>query len=127
EGVEFYAVARNFHRAVAESDPQQAAEGLALAIAATIESTVFYPGAYLSLPAYVHRNRILAAIEQNDQDTIRRHVTAVMRLNPIDIEFGEKVVAQLREADMGDLADEIIEDIYLAGREHLDQFPLDIV
>jgi hypothetical protein len=49
-----------------------------LAIAGTIESTVFYPAAYVSLPAFVHRMQGLAAIAQGDQRA-RRSATRSMR------------------------------------------------
>jgi tetratricopeptide (TPR) repeat protein len=127
EGVEFYSVARNFNRCVEETQPALAADVLDLSIAGTIESTVFYPAAYVSLPAYVHRKKAAAAIAGGDAAEFRKQADAVMRLNAIDIDFGEKVVKQLREASMDELADDVIQRIYEAGAQHLQQFPLDIV
>ncbi len=127
EGVEFYTVARNFNRAIDETHPARAAEVYDLAIAGTIESTIFYPAAYVSLPAYVHRKSILAALPSGDVATVQRHIDAIMRLNTIDIDFGENVLKQLRQAGLNELADQTIERIYQAGDTHLERFPLDIV
>lgn len=127
EGVEFYTVARNFNRALHTTDPVRAAEIYDLAIAGTIESTIFYPAAYVSLPAYVHRQSVLAAIEVGDIDSVPKHIDAIMRLNPIDIDFGEKALKPLREAGQPELAQQAIERIYQAGSAHLERFPLDIV
>jgi tetratricopeptide (TPR) repeat protein len=127
EGVEFYAVARNFNRAIDDSHPELAADVFDLAIAGTIESTVFYPAAYVSLPSYVQRKKVLAAASRGDIDAVRRSIDAVMQLNAIDIDFGEKAVEKLRQLGMTELADETIERIYQNGSEHLERFPLDIV
>lgn len=127
EGVEFYTVARNFNRAIDATEPVRAAEVYDLAIAGTIESTIFYPAAYVSLPAYVHRKSVLAALETGDTAEVQRHIDAIMRLNPIDIDFGEKVLEQLRQAGLQDIAEQTIERIFLAGNAHLERFPLDIV
>lgn len=127
EGLEFYTVARNHNRAIPASHPRQAAQGFDLAIVGTLESTMFYPAAYISLPAYVHRQHVLAAIQDKQPDRAEHHIAEVMRLNPIDIEFGEKIVPQLRSGGLAELADETIEQIYQAGRRHLEAFPLDLV
>lgn len=127
EGVQFYGVVRNFNRSIDNTDPALASQVFDLAIAGTIESTVFYPAAYVSLPAYVHRKKILASIAAGDTDAVGRHIDAVLRLGAIDIDLGEKAVEKMRAAGMKQLADQTVERIYQSGKEHLEQFPLDII
>ncbi|MGV3483416.1 MAG: hypothetical protein ACO1RT_03235 [Planctomycetaceae bacterium] len=126
DDVEFYSIARNYDAAVSESKPAQAAAMLDLAIAGTIETTVFYPAAYISLPSYLHRRVIQMAVQDQDAARVRAHVEQLFRLDPIDIDFGEKVLVAMREAGMKDLAAEILERIYQAGNRHLETFPLDV-
>jgi len=127
EGVEFYSVARNFSRALGDRNPSLAADVFDLAIAGTIESTVFYPAAYISLPAFVSRMKVNAAIAQGDETAIRNQVDEVLRMSPMDIDFGEKAIKKIRDAGLERLADETIERIYVKGKQYMEQFPLDIV
>lgn len=126
DGVEFYAVARNYDAAVSETNPEHAVAMLDLAIAGTIETTVFYPAAYVSLPSYLHRRKIRTAVARQDVEEVRAQVEQLFRLDPIDIDLGEKVLEAMREAGMKELALEILERIYQAGNSHLEKFPLDV-
>jgi len=126
DSVEFYAVARNYDAAVSETDPTGASAALDLAIAGTIETTIFYPAAYVSLPSFVHRRAVRNAITKGDQEAVRRETEKLLRLDPIDIDFGEKSLKSMHKAGMDELATEILERIYQAGNKHLDTFPLDV-
>jgi len=126
DNVEFYAVARNYDSAVSETKPAKAAAALDLAIAGTIETTVFYPAAYISLPSFVHRRMVRNFIANGDEESARKESNKLLRLDPIDIDFGEKVLESIREAGMVELASEILERIYQAGHQHLKQFPFDV-
>jgi hypothetical protein len=126
ENVEFYNVSRNYHRAAVPRDPVRAAEALDLAIVGTIESAVFYPAVYVSLPALVHRHKILAAVPAKNIEAIRRDVDTLLRLHPVDIELGEEAIKEFRKAGLTELADETIERIFLSGDDYLRRCPLDI-
>lgn len=124
--IDFYGVARNYHRAVLRRDPALAAELLDLGLVGTIETTPFYPAAYVSLPALVHRQRVLAMVTAGDIEQVRPQIDAIMRLNPIDIDFGEKAIKRFREVGWHSLADATMERIYQSGKRHLASFPLDV-
>jgi tetratricopeptide (TPR) repeat protein len=126
EGVEFYSIARDYDSAVSETAPKASAAAIDLAIAGTIETTVFYPAAYVSLPSYVHRRMIRNAVSEKNEQAVRREIDKLLRLDPIDIDFGEKVLESMREAGMKDVALEVLERIYQAGAEHLANFPQDV-
>lgn len=126
EGVEFYSIARDFDAAVSETSPAASAAAIDLAIAGTIETTVFYPAAYVSLPSYVHRRMISNAVSDKNEQVVRRQIDKLLKLDPIDIDFGEKVLEAMREAGMKDVASEVLERIYQAGAKHLESFPQDV-
>ena len=126
DSLEFHTVARNYDAAAADINALDAAKALDMAIAGTIETTVFYPAAYVSLPAFVHRQRAGHFIKQNDEVATRREIKKLERLDAIDIDFSEKAVKAMRAGGMNELADEIIERTYEGGRDHLKQFPLDV-
>ncbi len=126
EGVEFYSIAMQFSRALGDAPSAEIVRVLDLAISGTIETTAFVPAAYLSLPAMVARKAMMVAIDQGDADRIADSIEDVLRLDAVDIDFGEKVLGRMRESGMDDLARQTLERIRVAGRRHLDQFPLDI-
>jgi len=126
DGVEFYTVAHNYDSAVAATMPDKAAAALDLAIAGTTDSTSFYPAAYISVPSLMYRRKIRAAIDKRDEPETRKQVEKLLQLDPIDIDFGEKVLGAMRDVGMGDLANEILERMYQTGNKHLKDFPLDV-
>ena len=127
EGVQFQAVARNFSQALGERHEKLASEVFDLAIAGTIESTFFYPAGYVLFPTLVHRMKVNAAISEGDETEITRQIDALLRLSPMDIDFGENAIKQMRAAGMDELAQQTIARIYAAGSKYMQQFPLDIV
>ena len=127
EGVQFQSVARNFSRALGTRHEKLAAEVFDLAIAGTIESTFFYPAGYVLFPTLVHRMKATAAISQGNEAEINRQIEALLRLSPMDIDFGENAIKKMRAAGMDDLAQQTIARIYEAGSLYMKQFPLDIV
>jgi tetratricopeptide (TPR) repeat protein len=127
EGVQFQAVARNFSRALGDRHEKLASEVFDLAIAGTIESTFFYPAGYVLFPTLVHRMKVNAAISEGDEAEISRQVEALLRLSPMDIDFGENAIKKMRAAGMDDLAKQTIARVYDAGSKYMQQFPLDIV
>jgi hypothetical protein len=127
EGLELYSVSRDFNRSLGERHPTLAADVFDMGITAKFEATEFYPAGYVSLPAFVHRAKVLAAIDLRDEAAIRDHTEAVLRLSPADIDFGEKAIKKMREAGFDELADETVERIYQAGGKYMRRFPLDVV
>ena len=126
EGVEFYTIAHNYDSAVAVTNPAQAAAALDLAIAGTIESTSFYPAAYISVPSYMYRRKIRAAVDSRNEPEARKLIEKLLQLDPIDIDFGEKLLGAMRDAGMTSLASEVLERMYQAGEKHLQNFPFDV-
>ncbi len=127
EGVQFQTVARNFSRALGDRHEKLASEVFDLAIAGTIESTFFYPAGYVLFPTLVHRMKVNAAIAEGDEEEINRQIEALLRLSPMDIDFGENAIKKMRAAGREELAQLTIARIYDAGSKYMQQFPLDIV
>jgi len=124
--LEFYAVAWDYDSSVSGTKPGEGAAALDLAIAGTLESTIFHPASYVSLPTVVYRRKVADYITRNDEPAVRAATESLLRLDPIDITFGEKSIEAMRKAGMNELATQTLEKIYQSGREHLDQFPVDV-
>ncbi len=123
DDVEFYTVARQFDSAVSKSQPLDAAAALDLAVSGTMETTEFYPSAYVSLPIYVHRRIATAGIKQKNEELVKEQIDSLLKLYPVDIDFAEKMLEPMREAGMTSLAQSTLDQIYQAGRDHLQRFP----
>ncbi len=92
DDVEFYTVARQFDSAVSKTQPLDAASALDLAVSGTMETTEFYPSAYVSLPIYVHRRIATAGIKQKNEPMVKDQINALLKLYPVDIDFAEKML-----------------------------------
>lgn len=127
EEIEFYRVAHRLSDLLLEHHPADSADYLDLGLVGPIESTAFRPLGYIRYPALVQRRKVVGAIRDDDLGGAQRHIERLLALNPIDIEFGENVIRQMRQAGWQDLADETIERIYQAGADHLQRFPTDVL
>lgn len=125
ETLELYQVTQLYSELMAEAEPARAAKCSDLAIAGTLESTVYFPRAYVLLPARTHALAALGAAKQGDADRMRQHLDAALRLQPINIDLAEELLPQLREAGYSEEADRALHSVVDHGMQYLDQFPLD--
>ena len=125
EGTEFVYVASDFAMAFRESRPQEAAKWFDLAVSGTLESTDFRPVGYVTLPLSARRFLIEAAIETKDIESARRHVDRLLELDPVDIDFAERLLPRMREAEMNVLADETFDRVFENGKKHVERFAFD--
>ncbi len=120
-----YDVARSYSLSVRQSKADQAARWFDLAICEIIASQNYRPGAYITLPLYVHRWSVEAAIERKDEQAISLHLDRIMQLDPLDIDMAERILPNMREAGFAPLADQALDRILEVGIRYTQQFPLD--
>jgi tetratricopeptide (TPR) repeat protein len=120
-----YDVARGYALLARKTNTAEAARWFDLAIAATLETMTYRPGAYVTLPLYARRWWIEAAIEQNDAAAAEVHLKRILKLDPLDIDFAERLLPEMRKAGMEDLADLAIDQIMSQGIDYAEQFPFD--
>lgn len=123
--VDLYEATRGYALAAQSTEPDQAARWFDLAVLRSIESDGFRPSAFVTLPMYVHRWGLQAAIDAADRDSAKRHLDRLLQLDPLDIDLAERLLPKVREAEMADIADTAFERIMEAGLQHCDRFAFD--
>ncbi len=124
EATEFYDVARSYAMLMREEKANEAARWFDLAIIGILESR-FRNRAYVTLPLYVHRIAVEGAIKAGLESKARQHVQRILKLDPIDIDFAERLLPKMSEAGMEALAGETLDKIIDQGKAHMETFTFD--
>ncbi len=125
ENTGLYDVARNYSLLARKTNPTEAARWFDLAVSGTLDSVNYRPGAYVTLPLYVRRWSIEAAIEQKYAEEVQRHLDRILKLDPLDIDFAERLLPEMRKAGMDELADQALNKIIDRGLDYTEAFPFD--
>ncbi|MFK8111932.1 MAG: hypothetical protein AB8B91_07005 [Rubripirellula sp.] len=120
-----YDVARSYSLLARKTDPKEAARWFDLAVVGTSDSISYRPGAYITLPLYVQRWSIEAAIKAGDRYLAQQSIERLLQLDPMDIDFAERLLPKMREAGMEDLADKALDRIVEKGTAYVQKFPFD--
>jgi tetratricopeptide (TPR) repeat protein len=120
-----YDVARSYSLLARKTNTAEAARWFDLALSGTLDAVNYRPGAYITLPLYVRRWSLEAAIKQNDAYAVQRHLDRILRLDPLDIDFAERLLPEMRKTGMDALADKAIDEIMDRGIQYAAQFPFD--
>ncbi|QDT13100.1 hypothetical protein K239x_51160 [Planctomycetes bacterium K23_9] len=126
EATEFYDVARKYSTMIREQDGEAAVRWFDLAVGGTLESTYFRSSAYVTLPIYIRRWALEAAIDRNDRVAVAEHLSRLNQLDPMDISFAEEQLPKMRTAGMTELADKVFDELFERGKTHLKRFPMDV-
>jgi tetratricopeptide (TPR) repeat protein len=125
ESTGLYDVARSYSLLARKTNPTEAARWFDLAVGGTLDSVNYRPGAYITLPLYVRRWAIEAAIGQNYAEQVQHHLQRILKLDPLDIDFAERLLPEMREAGMDELADQALNEIVDRGLDYTEAFPFD--
>lgn len=125
EQTELYDVARSYALLARKTNTAEAARWFDLAVGGTLDSMNFRPGAYITLPLYAARWSLEAAIELQDRYEIERQLQRILKLDSMDIDFAERLLPELREIGMDDLADQTLDKVVDRGMEYCWMFPFD--
>jgi tetratricopeptide (TPR) repeat protein len=120
-----YDVARSYSMLARKTKVAESARWFDLAIGGTLDSMNYRPGAYVTLPLYVQRWSIEAALQTNDRDLAEQSIERLMELDPMDIDFAERLLPEMRKAGMADLADQALDQIIATGIAYVKRFPFD--
>ncbi len=120
-----YDVARNYSLLIRDTNLDEAARWFDLAICQIILSADYRAGSYVTLPLYVRRWSVEAAIKRNDPDAINKHLERIMKLDPLDIDLAERILPEMRQAGFADIADQSLDRMMHVGLQHTEQFPDD--
>ncbi len=125
ESTGLYDVARSYSLLARKTNPTEAARWFDLAVGGTLDSVNYRPGAYITLPLYVRRWAIEAAIGQKYSEQVQHHLERILKLDPLDIDFAERLLPEMRKAGMDDLADQALNEIVDRGLDYTEAFPFD--
>jgi tetratricopeptide (TPR) repeat protein len=120
-----YDVARVFAPFARNTDLEEAVRWFDLAVADSLDQYSFRSGAYITLPLFISRWALEAAIKRGDREQVERHLERIMQLDPLDIDFAERLLPEMRERSMGDLANETLDQIIDRGLKYARRFPFD--
>ncbi|MDG2220629.1 MAG: hypothetical protein P8L85_04575, partial [Rubripirellula sp.] len=125
ENGSLYDVARRYSTLASKTAPSEAAHWFDLAISGVIESVDFRASAYITLPMYVHRWALEAAVDRGDEPAATRRLNLIMRIDPLDIDFAERLLPAMREAGMPEAANLALDQLIDLGIEYSAKFPFD--
>ncbi|WP_146458137.1 tetratricopeptide repeat protein [Rubripirellula tenax] len=125
DSIDFYSVARGFALAARDAFPDESARWFDLAVLRSIESDGFRAGAFVTLPVYVCRWAIEAAVASGNHDVAAKQIDRLLSLDPLDIDLAERLLPTMREAGMTDLADQTLDRVMDRGIEYSKNFPMD--
>lgn len=120
-----YEVTRNYALIAQDDRVDQAARWFDLGICASISSGNYRAGAYVTLPLFVSRWSLEAAIQHRDAEAVATHLQRIAELNPLDIDLAERILPELRRSGMAELADRALQRILDAGIQHVADYPRD--
>ncbi len=124
EGTSFYDVSNNFVSLTKDNDIGLASNWFDIAVRGTMESR-FLASASVTLPLFVSRWKLEAAIQGNDREGVERHLSRILQLNPMDIDTAETVFPKMSKAAMQERVDTAMATILERGTAYLEQFSLD--
>ncbi|MGB7343200.1 MAG: hypothetical protein WBD20_03245 [Pirellulaceae bacterium] len=125
EATEFYDVARKYSAMIRDKEAHSAIKWFDMAVGGTLDSTYFRSSAYITLPVYIRRWALEAAIADGDQSAAVEHLERLTELDPLDIAFAEDVLPKMRDSGMAKLANHAFDQLFDAGVKHCQQFPFD--
>lgn len=125
EAVPFIQVARSYGDLVSDVEPGEAARWTDIAMSGTLETSAFFPRAYLVLPAQHHGLYALDAAQKRDAVGVKKHLDAALQLQPLAIDLAEDLLPRLRELGMTGEADEVLDRIFQKGQAYTQRHGLD--
>ncbi|TWU43267.1 hypothetical protein Q31b_23050 [Novipirellula aureliae] len=126
ETSDLYDVARDYATLVRETEPGEAARWFDLAVGATSDSNNYHPLAYISLPVFVRRWFLEAAIQENDVEQVKTHFERIYALNPMDVDVAERLLPLMREKEgMEEVAEQAFERTWKFGSQYVETYPFD--
>ena len=127
ESFELFQDARRFALLASKTTPLSAAKWFDLAMIQIVDSDEFLPTAFVTLPVYVHRWSLEAAIKNHDSDEAEYRIAECLKLDPLDLDLTERLLPPMIDAGMKDLADQTLLQVLEQCERHAKLFPGDAI
>lgn len=96
-----------------------------LLVIGILENTDYQDRAFVSVPLSVRKTFLQHAIDTDDASLAEKSIAQIESYDPMNIDFGERLLPKLRKAGMTDLADLALERLMDFGEEHIERFGSD--
>ena len=93
-----------------------------LAMFGLLKSTGYYDRVFVSMPLSVRKAYLRYATETKDADLAARSIKQIESYDPLNIDFGERMLPKLREAGLTTLANQAFDRLMQRGMKHLHRF-----
>ncbi|WP_147866844.1 tetratricopeptide repeat protein [Stieleria maiorica] len=96
-----------------------------LAVLGILKTTMYHDTAFISVPLSVRKTFLQRAIETGDESLAREAIAEIESFDPLNIDYGERMLPELRKAGLAALADSAFDRLIDRGLEHVGHFPGD--
>ncbi|WP_182867586.1 hypothetical protein [Stieleria mannarensis] len=96
-----------------------------LAVLGILKTTMYHDTAFISVPLSVRKTFLQQAIETGDESLARQAIAEIESFDPLNIDYGERMLPELRKAGLQPLADSAFDRLVDRGLEHVNRFPGD--
>ncbi len=93
-----------------------------LAIFGIVKSAGYYDSAFISVPLSIRKSFLQYAIDSRDPELAQKAISDIESFDPLNIDYGERVLPLLRAAGMHELADRALDRLMETGMSHLRSF-----
>lgn len=84
-----------------------------------------YNTIFVSIPLGIRKMMLEQALEADDDRLAARLVSEIEQFDPLDIDFGERVVPEIRQAGMNGLADDAFDRLFRNGLDYISIYGTD--
>ncbi|MEL6110931.1 MAG: hypothetical protein AAFU85_33410, partial [Planctomycetota bacterium] len=135
---EFFYVARSYAAAVSDLetnhperltelgiDPIDIAKWSDLSILGILETDRFPDSLYVSLPLAAQKAYLQWAVDAKDSDVAENSIGKIESLDRLNIDYAERILPELRDAGLEEIAQAAFDRLFESGVEHTEQFGVD--
>jgi hypothetical protein len=106
-------------------DPRDSVKWSDLAVLGILKTTIYRDTAFISVPLSVRKTFLQFAIETGDDALAEEAIRQIESYDVLDIDYGERMLPQLRKSGMSAMADSAFDRLIDRGTEHLRRFGTD--
>lgn len=96
-----------------------------LAVLGIMSDSRYYASAFVSVPLSVRKSMLQYAIDLGDEAVCAKAIFRIERLDPLNIDYGERLLPKVREAGMAVTADAAFDRLFDRGKAYLETFGTD--
>jgi tetratricopeptide (TPR) repeat protein len=96
-----------------------------LAVLGILEQTLYHDTTFISVPISIRKTMLRYAIDAKDPGLVKTALAEIELHDPLNIDVAERLLPELRQAGMEDLADRAFNRLMDRGQRHVERFGTD--